>query len=97
MDRRIKRNAPDNVAADMCDKDDETARAITKEVLAEFLTALTSATTTAFATAVSAVRPVSTPRYSTEIDPLNTKSMDLTLRDGIVQGYKATKKTDGCK
>ena len=97
MDRRAKRNAPDNAATNTGNKDNAAVLAITKALLAAFLTALTGAITTDFATAISAVRPVSTPRGSVEIDPFDTKSMDPTSRDGRGQWYKATEKNGGWK
>ena len=92
-----KRNAPDDAATNKGDEDDTTATAIHEAVLTVFLADLTGNITTTVSTMVSAVRPVPTPRYSTAIDPFDTKSMYLTSRDGRGKLYKATEKTGGWK
>ena len=97
MDGFAKRNALDNDTVNAGDKDDATAPAITQAVLSKFLTALTGAITTVVTTTVSAVQPLSTPRYSTSINPFDMKSMDLTSKDGRRKWYKATEKTGACK
>ena len=97
MDRRAKRNIPDDAAANTGDKENATAPKMTKVVLAEFFATITGIITTAVATTVSAVQPAPTPRYSTAIDPFNTKSMELTSRDGRGQWYNAMEKTGGWK
>ena len=97
MAGNANRNVSDDAAANAGDEDDTTAPAIPKEILAEFLAALTGAITTAVVTRVSVVRSVPTPRYSTSINAFDTKSMELTSRDGRGQWYKTTDKTGGWK
>ena len=97
MAGHTKRNAPYDATTNTGNKYDATAPAIPEAVLAAFFAALTGAITTETSTTVSAVRPVSTLRYSTAINPFDTKSMDLTLRYGRGQWYKATEKTGGRK
>ena len=93
MAGRAKRNSPDDAAAKAGDEDDATDPSMPEAVLVAFLSDLTGAIATAVSTSVSAVRPVPTPKYSTTIKPFDTKSMDLTSRDGRGQWYKATEKT----
>ena len=93
MDGRTKRNALDDAAANEGDRDDAMDPAIPETVLAAFLVALTGAIITAVSTAVSTVRTAPNPRYLMAIDPFDTKSIDLTSRDGRGKRYKAKENT----